>query len=181
MKVLVAYASRSGATEGIAERIASTLAAKQLDVTFRAVGQVDTIGEFDAFVIGSSAYMGRWEKQAAAFVRSHADILASHPVWLFSSGPIGTETVDKQGRDVLETARPKEFDEFTALIRPRDTEVFFGAYDPLRKNATLAERLVMKMPAIAEAMPAGDFRDWPAIEAWAEKIARELTPAGVSA
>jgi hypothetical protein len=26
-------------------------------------------------------------------------------------------------------------------------------------------------------MPAGDFRDWPAIEAWAEGIARELQPA----
>jgi hypothetical protein len=32
------------------------------------------------------------------------------------------------------------------------------------------------MPAIREAMPYGDFRDWPEIEAWAVGIARELSP-----
>jgi menaquinone-dependent protoporphyrinogen oxidase len=29
-------------------------------------------------------------------------------------------------------------------------------------------------PAVREALPAGDFRDWPAIEAWANGIATEL-------
>jgi menaquinone-dependent protoporphyrinogen oxidase len=38
----------------------------------------------------------------------------------------------------------------------------------------------MRMPAVREALPAGDFRDWPAIEAWAEEIARELRPATVA-
>ena len=33
----------------------------------------------------------------------------------------------------------------------------------------------LKMPAVREALPAGDFRDWPAIEAWAGEIARELS------
>lgn len=28
-----------------------------------------------------------------------------------------------------------------------------------------------------EATPAGDFRDWDAIDAWTASIARELTPA----
>jgi menaquinone-dependent protoporphyrinogen oxidase len=29
-------------------------------------------------------------------------------------------------------------------------------------------------PAGKEAMPAGDFRDWPAIDAWAAEIAADL-------
>ena len=37
-------------------------------------------------------------------------------------------------------------------------------------------RFMSVMPAIRDAVPAGDFRDWPAIEAWAEGIARELQP-----
>jgi menaquinone-dependent protoporphyrinogen oxidase len=30
------------------------------------------------------------------------------------------------------------------------------------------------MPAARGALPAGDFRDWPAIDAWAAQIAAEL-------
>jgi menaquinone-dependent protoporphyrinogen oxidase len=30
------------------------------------------------------------------------------------------------------------------------------------------------MPASKAAMPTGDFRDWPAIDAWAAEIAAEL-------
>ncbi len=49
-----------------------------------------------------------------------------------------------------------------------------------RERATIAERLVARIPAIREALPAGDFRDWPVIEAWARKIARELKPVPVA-
>jgi menaquinone-dependent protoporphyrinogen oxidase len=30
------------------------------------------------------------------------------------------------------------------------------------------------MPAVKKALPAGDFRDWPEIEAWAAAIAHDL-------
>jgi len=41
MKVLVAYSSRHGATKGIAEHIAKTLADEQLDVALRSVADVE--------------------------------------------------------------------------------------------------------------------------------------------
>jgi hypothetical protein len=74
--------------------------------------------------------MGHWSKEASAFVRDHRKVLAERPLWLFSSGPVGTEHVDEQGRDALEASRPKEFEEFQALVHPRDERVFFGAWDP---------------------------------------------------
>jgi menaquinone-dependent protoporphyrinogen oxidase len=41
----------------------------------------------------------------------------------------------------------------------------------------MAERFMHLMPASARnAMPAGDFRDWPAIDAWAAEIAGALQP-----
>jgi menaquinone-dependent protoporphyrinogen oxidase len=109
--------------------------------------------------------------------------LARHPVWLFSSGPVGTETIDAKGRDLVDASRPAEFASVADSIHPRDRRVFFGAFDPDAKPASLVERLgapFMRMPAVREALPAGDFRDWPAIEAWAEEIARELRPATVA-
>lgn len=179
-RVLVAYASRRGATRGIAERITETLARSGLDVSMQPVDKVGQVEGFDAFVVGSSAYMGRWEKTAAEFVRRHAMLLGGCPVWLFSSGPIGPDRIDSKGRDQVAASWPQEFNEFAELIRPRDEKIFFGAYDPEHPGATFAERMAIKVPAIRASMPAGDFRDWPAIEAWAEGIARELTglPAG---
>lgn len=174
MKILVVYASRHGATEGIAVRIADTLERHGLEVTLQGAGEPDDIAEFDAFVIGSAAYMGHWDREVAAFARRHATFLATRPVWLFSSGPVGKDRYDAKGRDQLEAARPREFAELAASIQPREEKVFFGAYDPGREGGTLAERLVMKVPAIREAMPIGDFRDWSAIEAWADDIARQL-------
>lgn len=176
MHILVAYASRRGATAGIAERIAVTLEAQGLDVTFKPFHDVPRIDEYEAFVLGSSAYMGHWEPDAAAFVRQHAAVLSTRPVWLFSSGPVGTETVDKQGRDVIAASRPQEFATFESLVHPRDMKIFFGAYDPDSAEASFLERLVTKVPVIRENMPSGDFRDWPEIEGWAKGIAFALQP-----
>jgi menaquinone-dependent protoporphyrinogen oxidase len=180
MKVLVAYASRHGGTQGIAERIAQTLEQSGLSVTTQAAEHADGTDAYDAFVIGSGAYAGHWIGAAADFVRRNRAVLAKRPVWLFSSGPTGTDKVDKGGRDVLETARPKEFAEFGSAIHPRDEQVFFGAYDPDAAPVGMAERMMNRfmklMPAVRGALPAGDFRDWPQIEAWARGIARELKP-----
>lgn len=176
-KILVAYASRHGATRGIAERIAETLKRGGLEVTLQPVEEADRVEAYDAFVIGSAAYMSSWMKEATAFLRRNRDFLASRPLWLFSSGPVGTETVDAKGQDVLKAAEPREFAEFADALHPRDERVFFGAYDPDTEPAGLMERLgapFLRMPSVREALPAGDFRDWPAIEAWAEGIARDL-------
>jgi menaquinone-dependent protoporphyrinogen oxidase len=177
MKVLVAYASRHGATKGIAERVAQTLEPRGHDVTLEPADQVSAVAGYDAFIVGGAAYAGHWLKEATEFVRKHRKVLASRPVWLFSSGPIGTDLVDAKGRDVFEAARPAEFAEFKGAIHPRDEAIFFGAFDPDAKPIGLMERIgapFLRMPAVREAMPAGDFRDWPQIEAWAERIALEL-------
>src|SRR5271166_6773290 len=69
-------------------------------------------------------------KPATEFVRRNRDTLTSRPVWLFSSGPLGTEAKDAQGRDVRAATEPKEIAEFRETIRPRDHRVFFGALVP---------------------------------------------------
>ena len=177
MKVLVGYATRHGATKGIAERVGSELERAGLDVTVRRVADVAAVGSYDAFVIGSAAYMGQWLKEAAAFVRSNAARLRERPVWLFSSGPIGTDRIDEKGRDVVKASEPAEFGEFASSVRPRDARVFFGAYDPDAPPIGTIERigsLFTRWPAVRNAMPTGDFRDWEAIDGWATGIASAL-------
>jgi menaquinone-dependent protoporphyrinogen oxidase len=42
-------------------------------------------------------------------------------------------------------------------------------------------RFTRLAPVVRNALPTGDFRDWPQIEVWAESIARELQPVGAKA
>jgi menaquinone-dependent protoporphyrinogen oxidase len=176
--VLVAYASKHGATEGIAQRIGEQLERAGLRVDVRPVRGVTTVSDYDAFVIGSAAYMFHWQKDALTFVRRNRELLAGRPVWLFSSGPLGTEPTDAQGRDVRETAIPREIPELEAALAPREHHVFFGALD--RSSLGPLESLVFAMPAARKAIPEGDFRDWQEIEAWAQGIAAALAPAPIA-
>jgi menaquinone-dependent protoporphyrinogen oxidase len=181
VRVLIAYASRHGATRGIAERIGAELRQEGLDATLLPAKQARDVAAYDAFVVGGAAYYFHWMKEAAAFVRRNRAVLAERPVWLFSSGPLGTEPRDAQGRDVRETAEPKEFAELEPAIHPRDQRVFFGALD--RDKLGLFERMLTSMPAVRDSggLPFGDFRDWEEIDAWAASIARELKAATAGA
>jgi len=157
MTVLVAYVSKHGSTQGVAEKLRQM----GIQVKARPVEEVSDPGSYEAFVIGSAVYYGSWMKDATEWVHRNQAVLAKLPVWLFSSGPLGTEVKDAE-------QQPKETAEFQQAIRPRDERIFFGALDHHRLS--FAERMVVK----AVRAPEGDFRDWEAIEAWAASIARDL-------
>lgn len=166
MYVLVAYASKYGSTREIAERIAEQLRREELQAKVRPVQELDDLVDYDAFVVGSAVFAGHWMPEAMDFVRRNRALLAHGPVWLFSSGPIGTTAKQHDT-----PADPKEIAELRRTLRPWDHRVFFGAWDPSRLDRGrlgLAERLIAKV------LPKGDFRDWQAIEAWATSIARVL-------
>jgi menaquinone-dependent protoporphyrinogen oxidase len=173
MTTLVGYASRYGATRGIAERIADTLASAGHPAQARPVQAVGDLVRYDSYVIGSAAYMGSWLREAREFVRINQRLLTTRPLWLFSSGPLGTATTDAKGRDVLVTSEPKEFAEFREALSPRATRVFFGALNPGKLR--FSHRAARLIPAARALMPEGDFRNWADIDAWATSIASELT------
>jgi menaquinone-dependent protoporphyrinogen oxidase len=161
MTVLVAYASKHGSTQGIAEHITEKLRQLGREVEIQPMDAVEDLGSYEAFVIGSAIYYGSWLKEATEWVRRNKTILARHQVWLFSSGPLGTDVTDAE-------QQPKEIAEFQKAIRPRDQRIFFGAID--HDKLSFGERMMAK----AVRAPKGDFRDWKAIEDWAESIARDL-------
>lgn len=179
MKVLVVYSSKYGFTRGIAERIGRTLnTSGVVEATVVRAARPGPLDGYDAFVIGSALYMFSWLKEAKEFVLHNRDALAARPVWLFSSGPIGSATTDEKGRDVRENSGPKELPELQAAVHPREHKVFFGGFD--HTKLAFGDRVVYAMPAAKKLFTDGDFRDWAAIDAWAKSIAAALVPAGVS-
>lgn len=185
-RALVVHASRHGGTTGIAERIAEVLRTSGVDATLAPAADMLDPEPFDACVIGGGVYMGSWVKEGTEYLERYAPMLAARPVWLFSSGPLLGSTKESKDPavDPIENALgPAEgpgsggrrrIEELAARIHPRGHRVFAGAFDPKDPPKSMSERLVRMMPASKGVLPPGDFREWPAIEAWAREIATAL-------
>jgi menaquinone-dependent protoporphyrinogen oxidase len=187
-RVQIVYASRHGGTEGIASRIAEVLRARGDEVVVENAGKNPDPDGFDAYVVGSGVYLGKWLPEGIAFIEHNLRFLAARPVWLFSSGPVGEASVSDDAGEALEAALGpasgpgsgghRKMDELTRAIEPRDHRVFGGVFDPADPPKSTMERIVRIIPAAKRAMPARDNRDWERIDAWAEDIAEALVPVG---
>jgi menaquinone-dependent protoporphyrinogen oxidase len=192
-RVLIVHASRHGGTAGIAERIGEVLRSEGADAVVAAAADMPDPRGYDAYVVGSGVYMGSWLKEGTSYLERHAATLATRPSWLFSSGPLpgSSRQSEDPAVDPIENALGpldgpgsggrKKIEELSAALHPRGHRVFLGAFDPKDPPRAMSERLVRMMPAARNVLPAGDFREWPVIEAWAREIAAEvggLVPVG---
>jgi menaquinone-dependent protoporphyrinogen oxidase len=169
MTVLVAAASKHGATEEIAARIGADLTGWGLEVEVRKLDEVDDIRPFDAVVLGSAIFYGKWMNEAVRFVALHAGELAERPTWLFGSGSI---TGDPPVGDDPNAIRPSLVEKLVAKTHAREHKVFAGKLDS--STLGLTEMLPVRMAHGRE----GDWRDWQAIDEWAAGIASELDRRG---
>jgi menaquinone-dependent protoporphyrinogen oxidase len=169
VQVLVAYATKHGATAEIAEKIGEVLRQAGLATDVLPADRVTDLAPYKAVVLGSALYTGRWHKQATNFLKANEQALAERPVWLFSSGPTGKG-------DPVELTQgwhfPKALQPVADRIQPRDIAVFHGHVDP--KTLNFIEKWMIKNVKA----PVGDFRDWESITSWATAIADALKETG---
>ena len=159
MKVLVSVSSKHGSTRDIGTRIGDRLRAAGLDVDVFAPEPPPIVDEYDAFVIGSAIYMGRWMSGARGFIERNAEYLRGRPTWLFASGPIVP---------VSDPADSAEGEKLLTLIGAREHRLFAGRLE--KDELGWTERAIVKMVH----SPWGDYRPWAEIDEWADVIAQEL-------
>ncbi|MFE0172877.1 flavodoxin domain-containing protein [Streptomyces sp. NPDC059002] len=160
LKVLVAYATKNRSTADIARTIADVLRDEGLEAELRPASDVGDVRAYDAVVLGSALYAGRWHKDARRFVRRGGRALAKRPVWLFSSGPLDASAGERDLPPVPAARR--------ALIRLDAREhITFGGC--LRDDA---EGRIARM--IVKSGKGGDHRDFGQIAAWARRIGGTL-------
>lgn len=160
-KVLVAYASKHGATKEIAEKIGEVLGRRHMDVDIIPAHGVKDLSGYDAVVLGSAAYIGLWRRQAVTFLKKNREWLSALPVWLFISGPTGSGEPKELLKGWL---YPKSLGQVIEEIKPRDIACFGGRIDA--GNLNLFEKWIVRNVNA----PEGDFRDWDGIVAWAEAL-----------
>ncbi|MEU3792783.1 flavodoxin domain-containing protein [Streptomyces fructofermentans] len=159
--VLVAYGTTNGSTAEIAEAVGEVLRKDGLAVDVMPAESVATVESHEAVVVGGALYAGRWHKNARRLVRRHGRALAGRPLWLFSSGPLGTEAA---GRDVPPVPDVKKI---MTRLEAREHVTFGGCLEAGAKGWVAG--------MILRSGKGGDFRDFTEIEEWAGRVAAELT------
>ncbi|MFI8008395.1 flavodoxin domain-containing protein [Streptomyces sp. NPDC086010] len=160
LRVMVAYATKYGSTAEIAELVAATLRDEGIEAAAAPASRVADVRPYDAVILGSALYMGRWRRDARHFARRHRRALRERAVWVFSSGPLDPSASERDIEPVPSARRAM------CRIHAREHVTFGGRLEAGAKGR------MAKM--ILEEDRGGDFRDFDAITKWATATAGEI-------
>jgi menaquinone-dependent protoporphyrinogen oxidase len=152
--LLVAYATKHGSTQDVAEAIAQALRARGATVDVAPASSVTSVESYTGVVLGGALYMGRWHGDALKFLEEHRHELSSKPLAIFAMGP---KTLDPAAVAASRAQLDHALRSFTDLA-PVSVAIVGGVVDPAKLRFPLSK------------MPASDARDWVAIEHWSHEV-----------
>jgi len=158
--ILLAYATRFGSTQEVAETIAGALREARLEVAIQPMQEVKNLANYDAVLLGAAIYNAKWHPDVHQFLSQHQEALSQRPVVIFALGPLSaSEAASRNSRRQLDSELAKY-----PWLKPVAVEIFAGKYDPSKPGLGFFERL----------LPARDHRNWDAIRAWANALPAQL-------
>jgi menaquinone-dependent protoporphyrinogen oxidase len=163
--ILVAYASQTGSTAGVAEAIGKTLSESGAQVEVRPMKDVQDLAPYQAVVAGSAIHGGQWLPEAMQFVQTHQAALTRKPFAAF----LVCMTLAMPGADKYREHVATWLEPVRALVKPVSEGLFAGALD-ISKVPSFGDRLKFRLSVIFGVWSEGDHRDWNAIRAWAESL-----------
>ena len=158
--ILLAYATRYGSTQEVAETITAALRQAELAVDVQPMQEVKSLEHYDAVVLGVAIYNAKWHPNVHQFLSQYQESLSQRPLAIFALGPLSTsKAAMRNSRRQLDGELIKY-----PWLKPVALEMFAGKYDPSKPGLSFFERLV----------PASDHRNWDAIRAWANSLPAKL-------
>ncbi|MFM8319725.1 MAG: flavodoxin domain-containing protein [Chloroflexota bacterium] len=166
MSILVTYASRHGATAGVARVIGETLregTGTRVDVM--PMLDVPHLDGYAAVVAGSAIQDRRWLPEAMDFLRANQPALQALPTALFQV----CITLGMKNGAAYRAGVDTWMEPACAIVPPLRRASFPGALDP----ASLPwnkDGIGLRISVMLGIMPQGDRRDWDAVHAWARDL-----------
>lgn len=185
-RILVTYATMAGSTAEVAQVVGEEIAKSEVQVDVRPLGEVQSVADYDAVVVGAPMIMG-WRRDALRFLKTYRQEFQRLPLAVFVTAMSLTQTgetsvdgtpiyVDDQLPKPPANLERLSFRERYATLsnyirpilaaarpaQPVSVGVFGGRleYGRLKWWAVLFAMFVIQAPA-------GDRRNWTAIRAWA--------------
>ncbi len=162
-KVLVAYASRAGATAEVAEEVGKVLAAEGLMVDVLPVQKVESLEPYSALVLGSAVRISRLVSETMRFARKYSKKIKGMKVVYFVSCLTMYKDTPEARKTVTGYLKP-----LIRLKEPLDIGLFGGAMVP--------EKIPGFWSKVMKNAERGDYRDWDKIREWAKGAAAKLKP-----
>ncbi len=162
-RVLVAFATKMGSNTEIANVIAEVLRAAGVEADVIPAREVRDLSPYGAVILGSALYAAHWQRDANRFLIRHREGLWVRSLWLYSSGPLDHRQAAQNLPITTHAA------EIVGDLPYMEHRTFGGRLDPDTEGID---------PQILATHPVGDFRNWPAIRAWAADIAAALLAGG---
>ena len=164
-KILVAYATRTGSTTGVAEVIGKTLTECGAQVDVCLMVDVEDLSPYQAVVAGSAIQNKQWLPEARQFMRTRQSALAQMPFAAFLvCMTLAMKNADKYREFAADFLQPVR-----ALVKPVSEGLFAGALD-ISKVPSASDRFKFRLSILFGVWSEGDHRDWKAIVSWAENI-----------
>ena len=188
-KILVAYATMAGSTAEVAKAVGEEIAKSGLQVDVLPISDVKDVAVYDGVVVGAPMIMG-WHREAKRFLKKHRDAFQRIPLAVFMTAMSLTQTGEMNVGGFplyVDTKLPKPTEKAGSLkfrerydrlsnylqpilkavhpAKPASIGVFGGRleYGRLKWWAVLFVMLIIQAPA-------GDRRNWPAIQEWSAGI-----------
>jgi menaquinone-dependent protoporphyrinogen oxidase len=150
----------------VASSIVHELISAGIEAQSAEAGSTLTPEDYDAFVIGSPLYGGKWLSDAGMFAAIMSERMDAKPVALFSIGTLSLKS------PVAGQAEHKAFIDGLVEVAPKlnvvADSIFSGYFE--RANLPWYLRIIDRIAPT----PEGDHRDWPAIQAWAKSLVPKL-------
>lgn len=163
---LIAYATRNGSTQEVAESISKTLRDAGVSTELVRMQKAAELDGYSVAILGVPLYMGRLLKEFHEFVEHFREQLLQMEVWCFVLGP-----VENKPEQFIEAERQAltQFIQHSWLV-PREVKIFGGLWDVKRMEFPF--RILRWLPA--GKLPTMDARDWDAIEQWTTNLAKQI-------